>query len=177
MRSSPWIAPALLAIAACAAGPATRPAAPGPPAVPAPAETTAPPAAQQEARSVEAALRAYVESGSDADGRMQLEDAALPGRWSVKLVRIHPLRIIDEDHWFACADFAGTVTQGETSREATADVDFHVNRVGGSWQVVMVDIHRQDGRLRERPYRCASNPDVQSTVAGTCPLDGTPLVR
>jgi len=181
MRTPRWIGAGVLALAACASRPAARSAAPAPPAAarPSPAAAIGSSAAvgpEATAREVEQALRAYVQVHS-AEGRMRIEDEALPGEWSVKLVGVHPVRIIDTDHWFACADFEGTVTQGQSSRAANADFDFHVNRVGDAWQIVKVDIHQQDGQPRERPYRCTSNPDVQSTTPGTCPLDGTPLVR
>jgi len=108
---------------------------------------------------------------------MPLEDHAMPGRWAIRLVRVHPVRIIDEDHTYACADFEGTLTYGGATRAATADLDFHLSRSEGAWHVTLVDVHRQDGHDRERPFSCASNPELRSTTPGACPLDGSPLVR
>ena len=102
-----------------------------PPAAPAPGRTPS-----QMAEQVEAAIRAHY------DG---LLDATLPGTLSVKLIGIHPVRVVDEDHGSACGDFAGTLTQDGKSRTATADLDFDVSREGVGWKVVKLGVHRLDG--------------------------------
>ncbi len=111
-----------------------------PPAAPAPGRTPS-----QMAEQVEAAIRAHYDGLLDANGYLVFEDAALPGTLSVKLIGIHPVRVVDEDHGSACGDFAGTLTQDGKSRTATADLDFDVSREGVGWKVVKLGVHRLDG--------------------------------
>lgn len=130
------------------------------------------------ATTVQKTMEGFISKDINLKGSVLLQDPQSKEVWSLTLDKLHPIQTIDDTHYFACADLKGRkVGQSASSPLATIDVDFFVNQVGRNWEVSMIELHKEDGVVRDRPYSCPMHKKIMSASAKKCPVCGMDMKK
>ena len=91
---------------------------------------------------IKGATERYVEGELDAEGIFSLEDDKTGEQLALRFVKIHdPVRVIDQQTYFACTDFA---VDGEDDK--LYDIDFWLRPAGDALEVYRVRVHKEPRR-------------------------------
>ena len=124
---------------------------------------------------VRASVTAYTNSRM-VNGLFPFKCPKYGTEFKLALIKIHPIRKIDENHYFSCSDWTVKwITPGNKAK--TVDLDFFLKRGGNNWKVTDVWLHKVDGKAMEKIYVCAKHPDIGTYFETKCPVDGTKLKK
>ena len=96
--------------------------------------------------------------------------------WTLKQEKYHPIRQIDDKHYFLCADFKGSRLKNELV-ENKVDLDFFLTKKGDAIGIDRVVVHKVNDSEYERGASCPMHKDVQmfDVASGPCPVCGMAL--
>ena len=88
---------------------------------------------------IKAAMMAHIAGRVDAEGVFHIQDVKTGERLALKFVTIHdPVRVIGQDTYFACTDFAVVGTP-----EKRYDLDFWMKPAGDALKIYDEKIHKE----------------------------------
>lgn len=145
-----------------------------------PGESPAKPATNTNvANVVQKTMTDFINKDVGLKGSFLIQDPESKEVWSLTLDKLHPIQTLDDTHYFACADLKGRkVGQGAGSPQSTIDVDFFVNQTGKNWEVSMIELHKENGVVRDRPYSCPMHKKIMTASPGKkCPVCGMEMKK
>lgn len=127
-------------------------------------------------KSVQKAVMNYIKANSKADRTYLFKDSRNNKIWTLKFDKLHPVRKINDQHYFFCADFkVVNAPSGEKARKL--DLDFFLSLNNKKWDVTNVWLHKVDGTAVAKSYVCPMHRDIGTNFPGKCPVCGMKMEK
>jgi hypothetical protein len=126
---------------------------------------------KEPVEEIKSTVKKYVDDEVAKKGSFKIMDSMEKGKWILTYEKPHPVRKIDDAHYFLCADFKGYLeVDGKKVKDAKLDLDFFLEKKGVNWNVTKVCIHKVNNKVREQKYYCTMHKDVKCWEKIKCPV-------